>query len=243
MACTSRSLERATGSEPGPRMSHDPPTGTAERMAHHYADVLEIQQAVIAGDLASVRPPARRLVERTDPHPESWRPFVAVNVRIAESTLAARSLEDAARAVAGLANNCGECHTAVGLGPDLVATAMPSADARAPQSMLRHQWAAERMGDALVAHSDALWRAGAEALAEAPLLPSALPTDVNNPAELDALAARVHHLGAQASTTVAWPGRAALYGDLLATCAACHHGLVSGRSPYLARSEGRAEVE
>jgi len=247
-ACMSQSFELkregVTGAQPGPRMSHDPPSGTAGRMAHHFADVLEIQRAVIAGELASVRAPARRLVERTDPHPESWRPFVAVNTRLAESTLAARSLEDAARTAAALANNCGECHTAVGLGPDLVAAAMPSADARdAPQAMLRHQWAAERMGDALVAHSEAAWRVGAEALADAPLLPAVLPTDVNHPAAFDALAARVHDLGARASTTVAWSDRAALYGDLLATCAECHRGLVSGRSPYLARSPGRAEVE
>ena len=241
-ACTSQSFELSRegviGVEPGPRLSHDPPSGTAGRMAHHFADVLEIRQAVIAGDLASVRSPARRLVERTDPYPESWRPFVADNLRLAGSTLAARSLEDAARAAAGLANNCGECHAAVGLGPDLVTAALPAVDVRdVSQTMLRHEWAAERMGDALVAHSDAAWRAGAEVLAVAPLLPAALPTDVNHPAAFDALAARVHDLGAQAATIAAWSDRAALYGDLLATCASCHRGLVSGRSPYVARSD------
>lgn len=247
-ACTAQSFELtregATGAEPGPRMSHDPPSGTSQRMARHFADVREIQQAVIAGDLVSIRTPARRLVERTDPHPESWGPFVAVNRKLADATLAARSLEDAARAAAGLMNNCGECHAAVGLGPDLVTATMPSADARdAPRSMLRHQWAAERMGDALVARSAAAWRAGAEVLADAPLLPSALPTDVNYPAEFDALVARVHELGARAPATVAWSDRVALYGDLLATCAVCHHGLVSNRSLYLARSPSRAGVE
>lgn len=247
-ACTAQSFELTredvAGVESGPRISHDPPPGTAGRMAHHFADVLEIQRAVIAGDLSSVRSPARRLVERTDPHPASWRPYVAGNVALAEAALAARGLEEAARAAAGLANNCGECHAAVGLGPELVAAGLPSADVGdAPQHMLRHEWAAERMGDALVSHSDKAWRAGAEALYDAPLRPTILPADSNQLAMFDALAGRVHVLGARARTTVAWPDRAAMYGELLATCAACHRGLTPGRLPHLARTSSGVEVE
>lgn len=246
-ACTEQSFdptrESVTGVSPGPRMSHDPPPGTTRRMEHHFADVLEVQQAVIAGDLAGVRSPARRLLERTDPQPESWQPFVADNLRLSESVLAARNLEAAALAVAGLANNCGECHAAVGMGPVLAAAAPPPAVAGdASPLMLRHQWAAERMGDALVSHSDAAWRAGAEALADAPLPPSILPTDVNQPAVFDELARRVHDLGARARTTDPWSDRAALYGELLATCAACHRSLASSRFPYLARASSHANA-
>lgn len=247
-ACTGQSFElgreSVAGVAPGPRISHDPAPGTAVWMARHFADVLEIQRAVIAGDLLGVRAPARRLVERTDPYPESWRPFVAGNLRLAESALTARSLADAAQAAAGLANNCGECHEAVGLGPGLGAAAPPSADASdAPLHMLRHQWAAERMSDALVSHGDAAWRAGAEALTDAPLRPTILPTDVNHPAAFDALAEQVHELGARARTAASWSDRAVVYGELLTTCAACHRELMTGRFPYLARTSSGGGVE
>ncbi len=246
-ACNAQSFELVRESVPvtasGSRMSHDPPSGTAGRMAHHFADVLEIQQAVIAGELADVRPPAQRLVDQTDRYPESWRPFMAAHRRLAESALPAQRLADAAQAAAGLANNCGECHAAVGLRPELVVTAWSTDALDASPPMLRHPWAVERMGDGLVAHDDAVWRAGARALADAPLLPSVLSMEVNRPAAFDALASRVHDLGAQAPTIDAWSDRAALYGELLTTCVACHRGLVSGRSSYLARWPDRAEGE
>lgn len=228
----------------GPRMSHDPPPGTAQRMANHFADAREIQRAVIAGDLASVRPPARRLVERSDPFPESWRPFMAGNVQLAGSALAARSLADAAQAAAGLADNCGQCHVAVGVGPSLVVPASrPWDDRDAPLHMARHQWAVDRLWDALVAHSDEAWRAGGEALVDAPLRPNDFPTDVTDPAALDELAAQVHDLGARTRTTARWPERAALVGELLTTCAACHRGALLVRLPHLARAPGDRSAE
>jgi len=246
-ACTPQSFEltreQVAGVADGPRISHDPPPGTAGRMAHHFADVRAIEEAVIAGDLYGVRSPARRLVERTDPYPESWRPYMAGNLRLAEAALAARNLEDAARAAAGLVDNCGECHAAVGLGPALVAAGLPPSDPEAPSTMLRHQWAADRLRDALLTRGDPAWRAGAEALAGAPLRASALPAEVNDPAQFDALATRVHELGGRARTSAAWPARADIYGELLTTCAACHRGLVASRTPYIADSTRRAEAE
>lgn len=240
-ACAGPTRRSSAGGSPGD--GEPVPAGTSARMSDHFVDSIEIRDSIIAGDLRGVRSPALHLTERTGDFPAPWMPYVAANKQLAAAALAATDLADAAQAAAGLANNCGECHAAVGLGPALMATAMAAADAREPQSMLRHQWVAERMGDALVAHSDAVWRASAEALAHTPLLPSALPSDVNYPAQIDALVTRVHDLGARAATTVAWSDRAALYGDLLATCAACHHRVVVGRSPFLARSPGRAGVE
>lgn len=241
-ACPSQSFELrrevvADAPTSGPRISHDPPSGTASRMTHHFTDSLDVQRAVIAGDLQRLRAPARRLAERSDPFPESWRPFMTSNVRFAESALAAASLDEAARAAADLANNCGECHAAVGLGPDRLAVALPASDPAGTPSMLRHQWAADRMWDALISHSDAAWSAGADVLSAAPLRPEALPSDVVLPEVLEDLAGRVHELGARAQRSATWSERTALYGDLLATCASCHRGLLLGRLPFLAKSD------
>lgn len=236
-----RSREAVPGIPGGPRISHDPPPGTAERMAHHFADALEIQRAVIAGDLAGVSSPARRLAERTDPYPESWRPFMASNEQLARSAQTAPSVADAAKAAAALANNCGECHAAVGLGPRrFTSPPLPdTSDASGP--MLRHQWAADRMWDALVSHDEATWFAGAEALRAAPLLPPSSATDVTVPKLLAELAEQVHDLGARARSSGSWADRAALHGDVLATCAGCHRGLLLGRLPFLARDMSHRE--
>lgn len=244
-ACSDQSFELShetvPGSPSGPRISHDPPPGTAGRMTHHFADALEIQRAVIAGDLAGVPSPARRLAERTDPYPESWRPFMARNEQLARSAQTASSLADAAHAAAALANNCGECHAAVGFGPHR-STSPPQPDTSdASGHMLRHQWAAERMWDALISHDETMWFAGAEVLSAAPLRPPSLPTDVTLPKTLVELAEQVHDLGARARASGSWADRESLHGELLSTCAGCHRGLLLGRLPFLARDSPHRE--
>jgi mono/diheme cytochrome c family protein len=208
------------------RVSHEPPPGTAARMADHFEDARKIKDAVIAGELLDLRAPARRLAERADPVPASWRPFVAGNVELARAALAADDLDAAARAAGALAGNCGECHAAVGAGPRAPdpGAPPPSAPHDTARHMLRHQWAADQMWEALVSRSDDAWRAGAAALTDAPLRTDDLTADVELPADIARLGDRVHELGARARTTTPWPARAQLYGEFLATCATCHKG-------------------
>lgn len=200
-----------------------PPPGTPQKMAEHHRDVVEIREAIIAGDLPGVRAPARRLREVPGPIPESWRPYKIKEGELATRTLTARNLRDAAATAAGLVNSCGECHAAMGGGPRLPAPAAPpvAISRRTQEHMLRHQWAADRMWDALVARDEAAWTAGAEVLADAPLLAEQL---ARVPDDLLALNRRVHELGARARATEGWPARAGLYGEFLGTCATCHLG-------------------
>lgn len=203
-----------------------PPADPTERMLTHYQDVVQIRDAVIAGDLPGVRPPARRLRERTDPIPESWLPFVTAKDEHATIVLTARSLRVAARAAASLANDCGDCHEALGDGPRFGPPASPPAPIahRPEQHMLRHQWAADRMWEALISRSDEAWTAGAEVLADAPLHRGEIAALIRVPDDILDLNERVHELGSRARTTAAWPARAEIYGDFLAACAKCHLG-------------------
>lgn len=220
----------------------DPPPGTPQKMAEHYQDVVQIKDAVIAGDLAGVRAPARRLREVPGPIPESWRPYKIEEGELATRMLTAHNLRGAAQAAANLVNSCGECHAALAGGPRLAPPATPPAPIphQARQHMLRHQWAADRMWDALVARDEDSWAAGAEVLADAPLLAEELTADVEVPEDLLELNQRVHQLGARARTTEAWPARAELYGEFLSTCATCHVSGCGDAGQASKRSRGRA---
>ncbi len=224
-ACTSGD-EPAAPAQAAPVAVPDPPPGTAQRMGAHYQDVVQIKDAIIAGDLPGVRAPARRLREVPGPVPAAWRPYVIKEGELATRTLSATNLRTAAKYAAGLADSCGECHEALGGGPRPAAPAAPPAPIphQARQHMLRHQWAADRMWDALVSRDDDTWTAGADALTDAPLLKQDLTADVELPEDLLELNTRVHELGARARGTTAWPARSELYGEFLATCAACHQG-------------------
>lgn len=208
----------------------------AARMYDHFEESIKIKDAIIAGDLAGVRTPARGLAERIGPYPESWRPFMSTSRRFARDAGAARDLRAAAQAAAGLANTCGDCHDALDAEVRLPGVEpLPRARRRdARKHMSQHQWAADRLWEALVTHSDAAWSTGAKALDGAPLNMKVLTADVKLPDDVIRLGDRVHALGAVARKTADWPTRASLYGQLLATCAVCHqagHLTTSSRSP------------
>ena len=82
--------------------------------------------------------------------------------------------------------------------------------------MRRHEWAAERLWQALLLQDDDTWIRGAAAFADDPLHGEAVPAGVAP------LAKKVHELGAKAAETTDWDERGALYGEVLATCADCH---------------------
>lgn len=215
-----------------PRVEHPLPAPTvsssasAARMAEHFADSVKIKEAVIAGDLSGIRAPARRLLEPADASPEAWRPFITANAEFARAALAAKRLPGAAQAAAGLARTCGDCHAAMGAGPvfDLPHDTPAPAAHDVHKHMQRHQWAADRMWDALVSRSEYAWMVGAITLTDAPMERDDINVDVELPDDLFDLGGEVHALGALAVETAGWNARADVYGKILITCAGCHQG-------------------
>lgn len=205
------------------------PTSVRARMPDHFDESLKIKEAVIAGELEDVRAPAQRLVEQVTPanFPPAWGPHVAATGRHAGAALAATEIETASAAAAGLASACGACHAAVGGGPALAPVEpAPAVGPRDPPKtqMLRHQWAADRMWEALVSRGDDRWQAGAAALTDAPLRIEEITADVELPEEIKQLGDRVHELGRRAQQVTGWDERTTIYGEFLASCATCHKG-------------------
>lgn len=202
----------------------DVPAGTATVMSGHFAASLAIKDAVILGDLVGVRTPALRLSEGQGAYPAAWRPYMLLNEQLATEARDATDLRDAARVAAELANTCGECHVATGHGPRF-STGRPPRMAdygERRRRMIRHQWAADRMWEALVSHDDAAWFAGAAALSGAPLSRRELGVRATLPDTTLELQGHIVELGEQAATASTWGARSRLYGDFLATCAGCH---------------------
>jgi hypothetical protein len=94
--------------------------------------------------------------------------------------------------------------------------------------MIRHRWAADRLWEGLIGPSDTAWTAGASALIDAPLYTDALTRDVEQYEPVTALTWTVHDIGARALMESDLTARAALYGQLLGTCAHCHELLKIG---------------
>ncbi len=192
-----------------------------KRMTEHFTKAAAMKNAVIHGDVATLKKEADWMAKHELPQaPESWRSHMQAMHTAAQHAADAKDLPSAAQAVAEMGSACGSCHTALG-GPKLEPGAPPAEGSGAALHMVRHQWAADRMWDGLIAPSDVSWSKGADVLADAPLSQRALSGEKSIPPEVELLAQKVHGFGAKGRDAPA-ATRASLYGDFLATCASCH---------------------
>jgi hypothetical protein len=194
------------------------------RMRDHEAHGEAMHQAVVRSDLGVAKREARVLAEMRlgsgiEP---TWRHKLEAMNGAAERVARARDLDEAAGGVGAVARTCGDCHASLG-GPKAPAVGeAPPGEGSLTAQMARHAWAAARMWDGLVVPSDDTWLAGARALADAPLSPSRLPADQSRAMEIVNLVAATHELAREAAATGDQAARAALFGELTGTCAACH---------------------
>jgi cytochrome c556 len=204
----------------------------APRMTGHFENAGRLYAGVAAGSLDQVRAAGEDLLTRETgegmparvrPRIEELRTFTTLAIR-------APDVAAAASAVARVGASCGSCHRAMRRGPTYRAVREPPEGEHAVEArMLRHQWAADRLWEALVGPSDESWRAGAETLRDAPLYTDELTKDLAQYEAVTRLAWTVHDIGARAPSVRDLPERASLYADLLATCATCHKLLRQGR--------------
>jgi mono/diheme cytochrome c family protein len=178
------------------------------QMQHHFLQVTLIHEAIIRGDLPSVREPALTLAHLPIPPdtPARTAPFAA-------------AIGQAATTV--MLRQCGECHRAAGVLPAPSRTLRPDVGGIVGH-MLEHQRAVDELLQGLVIPSATEWRQGAERLRAAPLRPDQYPPDPRLTSELKRTDARVHQIADRAVKAADAPARAAVYSDLLTTCAQCH---------------------
>jgi cytochrome c553 len=204
----------------------EPVSPLAPVMANHFAHAALIEQAVIDGDLDGVKLNAQWLVDELPKQsmPEAWQPQLARMQAAAGEAAKSQTLVEAGAAVGRVLETCGACHLATGKGPSLPEpTPVPVGD-DTTNRMLRHQWAAARMREAMISGSDERWNLGAGAVSVAPPEPCPIPDAEILDDETLALREKIYELGAKALKTSSASDRAVLYGEYLTTCASCHTG-------------------
>lgn len=194
-------------------------------MRDHFVIARYARDVVTDGNLERLREPLRSFAEyRYDSvSPGGWMRGIEQLQAAARLTAEAEDLTLAATGVAAMARVCGTCHREQGhslsVVPVAIATVTPETD-RVSERMLRHDWAAERLWEGLVAPSDQAWLAGAAALSHAPV--SAPATEGNAPAGFAGALAELRDLGLRAGAAHSLDERTNVYALTLATCADCH---------------------
>jgi cytochrome c2 len=214
----------------GAALACTPPASTpAPLMQAHFGQAIDVQRAVVAGDLFRAREAARALLAREQnawaaplaPHAERLRSE-------AQRVIAAADERAAATGAAGIAAACGACHGAARSGPRLAVITTPEAGTgEVTSAMRRHAWAVERMWEGLLGPSDETWNAGAAALAQAPMYAAHIGQDAIN-TETQRLANEVRNTAIRGQAAMAQAERAEVLAAVLARCATCHDLVRSG---------------
>jgi cytochrome c553 len=198
---------------------------------HESFDLLRaIEKLLIRGQLEEARTFARAIAHAPDePGLGAWSQHVVL-VRDRAATLAtARSVDEACRRAAQLADACAGCHAESGASPEFrspgrIPPDQPTIDAR----MARHLWATDRLWEGVVGSADDAWRVGLDVLATTPLQAPELSK------EQSAFGRKLQRLADQARLrqgTDAAQDRARSYGEILATCSGCHAAAPAASRP------------
>jgi len=211
---------RAAVAEPPPeqRFEHDM---LVRFHMHQSFDLLRaIERLLIRGKLDEAKHLAEALATAPDEPAHGPWAAQAVEVRDRAAALARSStIAEACAREASVAAACATCHQDLGASPEF--RTHPPAPPDKPTlaaRMLRHRWAADRLWEGVVGATDEPWRAGLDIIAASPLDASQLG------AERMPFARQLQRQADQArrSKSTRPSERAAAYGEMLATCAACH---------------------
>lgn len=224
-AIVTASLAIACPAQPAPQTGPQlqAPALARYHMRSHTSDLRLIERSLLAGQLDDATSRALRMIQKLDdPALEPWRDPAR---QVAEAALDlgwAPSIDEALRRVPRVAAACAGCHVAMQRPVRFPEAPRAPYDAAMTEArMARHRWATDRLWEGVIGPADDRWQVGLRMLAETPL-PFTRLTDA------PLIAARIQDI---AKAQLA-PGadrrpaaRAAIYGELLTACAACHASL------------------
>ena len=203
----------------------------AQRMHEHLTALNSVEYAVVRGDLDDVKEASKALAAglSMDGLPVDGQKHLADLKAAMLGAGNASTLDDAAKGTATASATCGTCHAALGKTVRLEAPAKPAEVPALRSRMREHYYAVELLSLGLQGPSNELWMIGAEAMKDAKVIKiqlkdEKLTKDVN---DAEASFKTVADKAKQAKDPAA---RAAVYGEILASCGSCHalHGRVLG---------------
>lgn len=196
---------------------------SAAVMERHALLAEQIRDAITRGDLEHAQRDARRLGAIVSNAGSPDYEERLQRMRIATRAIAsAPDVTTAAHRFGGLAAACAGCHARLG-GPSWVdVSGTPPGPMGSAWAMSKHAWAMNQMYNGLLYNSEAPWSAGADLLADRALWADEILPGKTWPEGSDRITPSLSALGRQAQATSDEDLRAKLYGELLATCGACH---------------------
>lgn len=201
----------------------DPIVKVHAHMRGNFVHALLLGNQLVDGNLVEAKVHAKHLADakRKKELPATWAPFVDQMIAGAKEVDKADDLGTACMAFSDVALACGQCHSTLKAKVVFAVAPVPTGANDMASHMRRHAWGAARIWEGLVGPNDELWDQGAIILAEQPLHESTF-LEKRVTKEVVQLSTEMHSVGERGSKARDPKVRAALYGEMLATCARCH---------------------
>lgn len=205
-----------------------------QSMQENFVRADQLQKAVIAGDLKEARETARWIASHsvTGGLPPGWIAHVTAMRRAAQAVADSRDIEAAARSTAFVAGACGSCHLTQLGGAQIGGEPMPMGEEGLELSMRRHQWAADRLWDAVVSGEGGRWDEGVAVLAESELVRGDFGAKPAQRQRVEGLLRRFRGIVKRAQGAVAPDVRVQVLGEFLGSCSGCHRLLRRGPAAW-----------
>jgi hypothetical protein len=212
----------AASAPPAAVASAQTPTVEA-KMAEHFAAAATLRDSLIKGDLEGFHAAAATISDKelSANLSDTWKPYLEAMRTAAKRARDAKTIGAGATALAEVGRACATCHEKLG-SPKLAIGEPPAAGSGTKPHMARHEWAAARMWEGLMAPSQDAWTKGAEVFTDAPLHEEAIAGARSVSPEIGELAKRAHAFGQEAHTARDQAARAKAVAEIYGTCVGCH---------------------
>jgi cytochrome c553 len=203
-------------------------------MKEHFERAIQMQDAVLAGNLSQAQVQARWLATHKEETPDSWQPYVMTFQSEASAVADAKTIDAAAAAVGQMVADCGDCHAAHKAKPNIGSSRIVGRGGSVKEHMTAQLEALDRLWDGLMIPSDQAWNEGAKLLAKVAVPQKSLQREGLDKADsATVLAESLRNLSASAVKATTRGERSTTYAELLSTCVACH---ISVRNPIKSAS-------
>ncbi len=189
-------------------------------MEAHYTAAITGHDMLIRGNFDAYVANLRALSEVQLPEnaPAQWKGPHDHLLKAAAKASQVADLAAAANAMAGVVQACGGCHGRNVGGPVYRTPKPKPGDKAITREMRSHQWASERLWEGVTGPRDASWKTGSSVLATANIFAA----DAEASEQQKRLERTLRERARGAAEARSLEDRAAAYGRLLVTCAACH---------------------
>jgi cytochrome c553 len=197
--------------------------GAVDRMHQHLTTLDTVTYSVVRGVLDEAKTASQQLSDQLsmDGLPPDGQKHLSDLKAAAIAGTKSASIEESGAQAGKMTAACGTCHAALGKPVKIAQPVKPAGQPSLKTRMVEHDYAVKLLSGGLSGPSDDMWKSGAESMKKAKLWTITLK-DAELSKQVNEAETAFRGLADKAVAAKDPGEKAAVYGEILATCGHCH---------------------